>query len=682
MTSPYSLTFRPDVQGLRAVAVALVVFAHAKLAGFGGGFVGVDVFFVISGYLITGLLVRECLSSGTIHYGQFLARRLRRLLPALLVMLFVVLVAANLLLSGYETRMQTGSAVFAATWTSNFFFAFSDFDYFDALTARDLFLHTWSLAVEEQFYLIWPWLAILAFAQPASGNAPDYFRKQLLLVLTIVLVASLGLCLYWASSNPVLGFYMMPARGWQFALGSLVYVAGFQWQRGAVSESKFAVSPLVATISAAVGLVMILASAILLHENLTYPGFYALFPSIGAALVIAGGQGGSVTSISRLLNNRILVWIGDRSYSIYLWHWPILILGDSYGLTNNPAAVVLLVAMSVALAAISYRFIELPFWRGRFSKTTPRLAILASALTITLTATFAQNINGWVHDGPTIAENQPGQSARSDVPAIYRQGANCDTWYFSANLTPCETAAEEATQTAVLIGDSIGAQWVEMVFRIYAPPDWRVIVLTKSSCAIADEEYYYERLGGNYDICTEWRESAIEYTADLQPDVVFVGSSSTYDFTADQWREGTSRVLSRLTAAAKDVVLIPGTPALTFDGPSCVASPYKFSFRLQDSRRECEEALEKEQSSLVASYLDDAAQRFDNAHVLDLNDLVCPGGRCAAQRPDGLVVFRDNQHLTNSFVLAQVPEVRRRLGQLQLNEEAARDTQKVAAVEP
>jgi peptidoglycan/LPS O-acetylase OafA/YrhL len=682
MSSPYSLTFRPDVQGLRAIAVALVVFAHAKLAGFAGGFVGVDVFFVISGYLITGLLVRERLSSGTIHYGQFLARRLRRLLPALLVMLVVVLVAANLLLSGYETRMQTGSALFAATWTSNFFFAFSDFSYFDALTARDLFLHTWSLAVEEQFYLIWPWLAILAFAQPTSDNGSQYYRRQLLLILTIVFVASLGLCLYWAATNPVLGFYMMPARGWQFALGSLVYVVGFQLQQGQVSESKFAVSAAVANVSAVVGLAMILASAVLLHADLTYPGFYALFPSVGTALVIAAGQGGTFTAISKWLNNRFIVWIGDRSYSLYLWHWPVLILGDSYGLTDSAVAVLLLVVISVVLAAMSYRFVELPFWKGQFSKSTPRVAILVSVLTISLTATFAQNVSSWVHGSPTVVGNEQAHLARTDAPAIYQQGANCDTWYFSAELTPCETSAGEATRTAVLIGDSIGAQWVELFFRIYSPPDWRFIVLTKSSCAIADEEYYYERLGGNYDICTEWRESALDYIADVKPDVLFVGSSSTYRFTADQWREGTSRVLSRLTAAARDVVLIPGTPALTFDGPSCVESPYRFSFRLQDSRRECEEALEKEQSKLVAGYLMDAAGRFENAHVLNLNDLVCPENRCAAQKHNGLVVFRDSQHLTNSFVLAQVPEVSSLLAQMRLGEGPADETQKVAAAEP
>lgn len=667
MKSPYSLSFRPDVQGLRAIAVALVVLAHAKIPEFAGGFVGVDVFFVLSGYLITGLLVRERVSSGTIRYGQFLARRLRRLLPAMLAMLAIVLISASLLLSAYEARMQTGSAIFAASWTSNFFFAFSEFDYFSALTARDLFLHTWSLGVEEQFYLVWPWLVMLAFVVTAARGQSPNARINLLVLLTVTFATSLALCIYWAAHEPVLGFYMMPARGWQFALGSLVYVAAYNFgERGSKGRTAARSAPFNAMI-AGLGLAIIIGSAVVLHEDLTYPGFYALLPSLGAAMVIATGHGSSETIVGKILASRYFVWVGDRSYSIYLWHWPVLVIGGAYGLTQSRLGLGFLMLFSVALAAITYRFIELPFWKGRFSNTAPRQAVLVSAFSITLMVGFAHFLTLSVYGRPDVdRQNWTGYEARSDLPAIYQEGLICDTWYSSAELTPCETGNLEADRTAVLFGDSIGAQWVEMFFRIYAPPDWRVVVLTKSSCAIADEEYYYDRVGGTYDVCTTWRESAMQFLEELSPSIVFVGSASTYNLSASQWRDGTSRILERLSAIAKQVVLIPGTPALTFDGPACMESPYRFSFRLHDSRRECEQALVDESSTVVAGYLADAAERFDNARVLNLNDLVCPEQRCAAQRPDGLVVFRDRQHLTNSFVLAQVDEVQRRLDELQL----------------
>jgi peptidoglycan/LPS O-acetylase OafA/YrhL len=660
----------------------LVVLAHAKIPGFAGGFVGVDVFFVLSGYLITGLLVRERVSSGTIRYGQFLARRLRRLLPAMLAMLAIVLIAANLLLAAYEVRMQTGSAIFAASWTSNFFFAFSDFDYFSALQARDLFLHTWSLGVEEQFYLVWPWLMLFAFAVAVTKDQSPNARTYLLALLTVTFAASLALCIYWAASDPVLGFYMMPARGWQFALGSIVYVAAHDFgQHGAVGQT-LARPTLLNAVMAGSGLVLIIGSAVVLHDGLTYPGYYALLPSFGAAMVIAAGHGTAPSTASKVLASRYFVWVGDRSYSIYLWHWPVLVLGGAYGLTRNAVGIPFLLLLSVVLASITYRFIELPFWKGRYSDVAPRQTVLVSAFSITLMVGLVQVQVFSIHGRPDVAVQQrAGVEARSDAPAIYQEGLGCDTWHSSADLAPCGTGNLEAGKTAVLLGDSIGAQWVSLFFQIYAPPDWRVIVLTKSSCAIADEEYYYDRVGGMYDVCTDWRESAMRFLEELRPSIVFLGSSSTYKFSESQWREGTSRILERLSAVAEEIVLIPGTPALTFDGPSCIESPYRFSFRLKDSRRECEQALGEETSELVSGYLAEAADRFDNAHVLNLNDLVCPEQRCAAQRPDGLVVFRDRQHLTNSFVLAQVPEVRRRLSGLRLGRPAHQPPAKFTSIE-
>ena len=682
MTSPFSLSFRPDVQGLRAIAVALVVLSHAKIPGFAGGFVGVDVFFVLSGYLITGLLVRERASSGTIRYGRFLARRLRRLLPAMLAMLAIVLIAASLLLSAFEARMQTGSAIFAASWTSNFFFAFSEFDYFSALKAKDLFLHTWSLGVEEQFYLLWPWLVLLAFAVTVTRGESPNTRTNLLVLLAVTFATSLAICIYWAANDPVLSFYMMPARGWQFALGSLVYVAAYDCGERVSNAQTIANSALFNAIIAGLGLVLVIGSAVALHEDLTYPGFYALFPSLGAAMIIAAGHGSTATIVGKILASRYFVWVGDRSYSIYLWHWPVLVLGGAYSLTYSPVGLILLVFLIVALASITYRFIELPFWKGRFSNTAPRHAMLVSAFSITLMAGFAQILTLSIHTWSNAAgQHRVEYDARSDLPAIYKEGLICDTWYSSVELTPCETGNLEADHTVVLFGDSIGAQWVALFFRIYAPPDWRVIVLTKSACAIADEEYYYDEIGAMYDVCTEWRESAMQFLEELKPSIVFVGSASEYKLSARQWREGTSRILERLSAVAGDVVLIPGTPALTFDGPTCIEAPYRFSLRLRDSRRECEQALAEETSEVVAGYLTEAAERFDNAQVLNLNDLVCPEQRCAAQRPDGLAVFRDRQHLTNGFVMAQVPEVRRRLDDLQLRASFFGPSAEVASIE-
>lgn len=666
MHSGHTIPYRRDIQGLRGVAIALVMLAHAGIPGFAGGFVGVDVFFVLSGYLITGLLVREKLLTGKIRYNRFLARRLRRLLPAMLAMLITVLVLATLLLSAYETRMQSGSFVYAATWTSNFFFAISEFDYFAALQAKDLFLHTWSLGIEEQYYIVWPWLVALSFAFLRSGSSVSKRKKPLLYLLAIVFTLSLGLCLHWAEYGPLLSFYMMPARGWQFAMGAAVFIWFQNFGASKAKKESRPASTLSNALIGAAGILLIIGSATLLNSELVYPGLYALVPSVGTALVILAGREANSTVLNRALESRPLVWVGDRSYSLYLWHWPVLLLGDAFGLTRNIAGIVSLVATSILLSHFSYRLIERPFWKGRFSSAAPFRTFVASVAVVALAVAVSHGLKINVFGEPQVIAKQGDYNPRRDVPAIYDPQLGCDSYYHSAELVPCFEGDVNAKHNAVLLGDSIGAQWVSLLTEAYSSPNWRVAVLTKSACPIVNEDYYYAAIGDYYHVCAAWRDSAIAYLAETRPDIVFIGSSSQYAFTAKQWTDGVTGVLEQLTAAATQVVVIPGTPELSFDGPSCLESPYRYSFRLLDSRRECEERLVSTTSEEVSSYLAQAAARFENAHILDFNDLVCPGRRCAAQSTDGLTVFRDRRHLTETFVKAQVTEALSRLRRIRV----------------
>jgi peptidoglycan/LPS O-acetylase OafA/YrhL len=679
--SAHTIPFRRDIQGLRAVAIVLVVLAHAHVPGFAGGFVGVDVFFVLSGYLITGLLVRERLSTGGIRYSQFLSRRLRRLLPAMLAMLAVVLVLATLLLSAYETRMQTGSFVYAATWTSNFFFALSEFDYFSALQAKDLFLHTWSLGVEEQFYIVWPWLVVVAFAFLGSGGNAGNGKKPLLYLLATVFAVSLALCLHWAEYGPLLSFYMMPARGWQFAMGAAVFVWFHNFGETRTDVEGHSPWALLSSLIGVIGVLLIVGSAMLLDTDLAYPGLYALVPSSGAALVILAGRESASSVFNRVLASDYFVWVGDRSYSLYLWHWPVLLLGDAFGMTRGMVGTAALIAVSVLLASASYQLIERPFWKGRFSNASAHRTVFASAATVAIVVAAAYGLQANVYGAPQLIAGQDNYNPRLDRPFVYDSGMACDTWYINSELVPCSASDEDAKHTVVLLGDSIGAQWADLLTEVYSQPDWRVMVLTKSGCAIVDEEYYYAAAGGTYDVCSDWREKAIDYLVKTRPDIVFVGSSAHYEFTSTQWIDGVSRVLAPLSEAATQVVLIAGTPALSFNGPACLMSPYRFSFRLNDSRRECEEAMVSTVSDDVASYLEIAANRIDNVSVLNLNNIVCPGKRCAAQSMDGLTVFRDDKHLTVLFIRAQLANVLDHLQRLQVGPGYIKEAATVAATD-
>lgn len=660
--------YRSDLQGLRAVAVTLVVLAHANVPGFAGGFIGVDVFFVLSGFLITGLLVEERLTSGTIVYGRFLARRLRRLLPAMMAMIIVTFLVASVVLTEYEMRMQSGSYPFASAWVSNFYFAFSERSYFSALQSEDLFLHTWSLGVEEQFYLLWPWLILVLFSSKAGNNHSSSQRTIVLTALMLVFVVSLSLGLYLSKTLPMLSFYMMPPRAWQFAIGSAVYVYFlYAPQKDNVQKNIRSGKKAAMRIGSA-GFLLVFGSALMLGPDFAYPSFYALFPSVGAALIIAAGTLYEFQLASGLLRTRLLVWLGDRSYSVYLWHWPVLVLGKSLGVSASPVGVVLLIGIVLILAAGSYRAIELPFWKGRIGNRAPRQVMLYSLLAVSVALSIGKLLEHEVYglDESVLADNTRLEPRYDFYGEVYTGGRRCDSGTQSAELIPCQIGAAygidgEKNSVAVVIGDSIGAQWSSMVAGVFLPMNWKVIVLTKSACAIVDLTYYYEAAGGDYETCAEWRENALQYVSGVRPDVVFIGSSASYDFTETEWVNGSSRILERLSAVSTHVVVIPGTPSLTFDGPSCLDDPYTFSFRLLDGQRECEESLSSSISSDVSGYLRRAADAYTNVAVLDLADLVCPNKRCAASTNDGIAVFRDKNHLTNSFVISTIPEVRQRI---------------------
>jgi len=647
MESRYSLRHRSDLQGLRAVAILLVVLNHALVPGFTGGFIGVDVFFVLSGFLITGILVREQRQTGSIAYPAFLARRLKRLFPALVFMLVLVWLLAPLLMSRYEYLQQTASAPFASTWTSNLYFAFSHKDYFAELQTRDVFLHTWSLGLEEQFYIFWPALLLVALAIAGWKRGGRISGTGLLTVFSLYFICSFALSRYWAEQQPLWAFYLMPSRIWQFALGASVFV----WVDGnGFGKDKFLAQRKWLLVG---GTILIVGSAMLLHQNISYPGYWAILPSLGAVLVIASGSSTVQSGNNGILSHPILVWIGDRSYSWYLWHWPVLVLGLSWFADPGPIVITGLVLISLLLAAMSYRYVELPFWKGRLSTIPPTRTILTSILVMLVAVVMLPIFHSWLGSGKRAMPSK-FEIAREDGPVFYRMG--CDSWYRSAELRPCIASAPTSSRTVVMFGDSVGAQWFSLLPGIYKSPPWRFIVLTKSSCPIVDEDYFYDRIGKLYKVCNQWREAALDYLVSIKPDVIFIGNSTTYGFSRQQWIKGSERILRRLAPVAGKIVIIPGTQAFNMNGPSCLE---------KKSREKCIQKIPPTAYvKTVSGFLQKAAERFSNVKVLDLNDLVCPEGICAAETDTGIVVYRDSMHLTDTFVRAQIPVVLHRLTRL------------------
>lgn len=650
------LTYRPDLQGLRALAILAILFVHAGFEFAPGGFVGVDVFFVLSGYLITGLLIKEFAANGRIDFTRFYARRLKRLLPALALMLCVSGIAAICLLSAVEAREQLGSGPYASLWASNLYFSFREFDYFNELASKDLFLHTWSLGVEEQFYLLWPMLllGLMLFAARVSGKVS---RQTILLWgLLMFAAASFSLEIYWMEVFPHAAFYLMPARIWQFSLGALVFLYCNRHVLDSGS-GKIELSAGASSFCLILGLVLIVGSIVLLDAQHAYPGFWALLPSLGSALVILSGETADAGAKS-ILAHPLLGWFGDRSYSLYLWHWPILVLGSSVGYKSGLVPTFALLALVVVFSLLSYSVVERPFWKGALGKyPSPRIIFSSLGVIMFVVVAFALALRQL----PELdSEQDISNQWRTDVPRIYLMP--CDTPYESAELRPCVFGSDSAEKTVVLVGDSVVGQWFSMVPATFPPPEWRTLVLTKSACPMVDEDIAYEELGGVFTACREWRTAVLDKLDMLKPDVVIMGSSTTYQFSPAQWTEGGSRIVARVSKAAKDVIILAGTPTLGFDGPGCVARNMNDSGGI-DAQACVAKGRVKEIEQLT-SYMESVSRGFSNAHFLNLNDIVCPQGLCRAVSTKGSVVYRDSKHVTDTFVRSETPAIRERIKEL------------------
>ena len=353
-TPPDDRPFRPDVEGLRAVAVLLVVLYHAALFGVTGGWVGVDVFFVISGFVITGLLLREHQGTGRTSILAFYARRCRRILPAALLVILVVVLVTDLAL-GHTYGSYTADD---GRWNELFLANVHS----EALTANPMSSTTrgiallspyWSLSVEEQFYFIYP-LLFLAVASLWTGIS---LRVRLAVLLALVVVGSYVLNVIWSASNPSGAYFSPFARAWELALGALVAV-GASWLKRIPGS--------LATVLTWAGLGSVLFAAFISTPQDNFRGALMAFPAVGAALIIAGGVAVPRWGAEALLGLRPVRWLGKRSYSLYLWHWPVLIgLSEivGYGIERSMGLVpfhLLLIAIAVLLSMVTYRFVENP----------------------------------------------------------------------------------------------------------------------------------------------------------------------------------------------------------------------------------------------------------------------------------------------------------------------------------
>jgi peptidoglycan/LPS O-acetylase OafA/YrhL len=580
--------FRPDIQGLRAVAVLLVVAYHAGVPYVTGGYVGVDVFFVISGFLITGGLLREVASSGRISLTAFYARRIRRLLPPAALVLVVTLVAARIWGSIFQLVDTAWAAVFTALYAINYRLAAEGVDYQQAGGPESPMQHFWSLAVEEQFYLVWP--ALVALCVIGCRR-----RKWLLTgVLVVVCGASLLASATVTGTDAPLAYFALHTRAWELGAGALLAVAG----------PRLAALPVwPAAVVSWAGLAAILWSATAFTDETPFPGTAALVPVLGAAAVIAAGCATARGTAEVLLRRRPMQGIGSVSYSWYLWHWPMVVLVPlMYGRTFEWWESSQVMVLALWLAVLTYWILESPTRHTRLHPgrwfdtgiaingtviglatvlivTVPMLVGTGAATTsLALTQADTSSVQGAVAEATRTTSAPSNLIPRlADVPLDEptTSGDGCHLGYLDTKLKPCVHGDPAGRRTMVLTGDSHAQQWFPALDVAARQNHWRLITWTKVACPIAAHEVYNANLRRTYTECATWRDAAIGAIVDLRPDVVVIGQSDTVprdEVGNVDWAEATVATIRRVQAAAIPVGFLLDTPYPARSMPECVAN--------------------------------------------------------------------------------------------------------------
>jgi peptidoglycan/LPS O-acetylase OafA/YrhL len=430
-----SIAYRPDVDGLRAVAVLSVILCHFGVAGFRGGYVGVDVFFVISGFLITSIVLRD-IATGSFSLGHFYERRARRILPVFLLVALVASLGSLILFLPADLLAFGKSLLASAVFSTNLLF-WQEGGYFAAPSEMKPLLHTWSLSIEEQFYVFFPLL--LSFA---SRRAPR--RLKALLILS--LIGSLALCV-WATGRREFAFYSLPSRAWELMVGALL----------AVSGDRVRLSPRLQAVIGVAGLVGIAVCVGLYSNRTLFPGIAATLPCLAAAAIIVSGP--DTGPAAWLLSRRPSVFIGKISYSLYLWHWPLLVFAKYYLVRPlSGAETVALLATTVVFSVISWRFVETPFRHPRIQGATRRGVLTRAAVGL-----LAVGLGGaWLVAGAGLPGRVPPEvlalvKAQTDRDRVKPACVAAILGQHEAVAPDCRLGATTQALSFVLWGDSHAA---------------------------------------------------------------------------------------------------------------------------------------------------------------------------------------------------------------------------------
>jgi peptidoglycan/LPS O-acetylase OafA/YrhL len=690
------LAHRDDVQGLRAIAVLTVIASHAHVPFLPGGFVGVDVFFVISGFLISQLLFREVDRSGRVSIPAFYARRARRILPAATLVTVATVAATAVWLSAIDLLEVAKDAVWAVFFAANIHFAAVGTDYFAQDEPPSPLQHYWSLSVEEQFYLVWPALLLVLVLLARRRALP---RPLVLGVLASVTVASFVWSVISTSSDPLAAYFSTPARAWELGLGALTALVA--------KEVAARWNALLRGLVCSAGLVLILVACFVYSDDTAFPGAAAALPVVGSALVLLAGAGGQAVQPLpvRALGVRPMRVVGDWSYSLYLWHWPVLIIAErklGHGLGFWRTA--LCIAVVFVLSALTYRYVEQPFRSPIRFPVRRALTLYPAAVAIVVAGSlgghyYSEYASGSLGDNPAISLTNFGVkdpskydlaqdktealvqasviaarhhmaipsklepdilTVRDDEPDV----GKCDYEHDSRDL--CPRGDPTADRSIVVFGNSHARMWIPAFDKIGAALGYRTYYFVKPNCA-ATLVSVGELVPGSplWPECDDFRSWALDQIATLHPDLVVVASSGPnpvlYDARGDKIpkdgidaaaQAGYVDLFTRLSTTAQRTVLLRDVPKSEELPDEC----------LTQKGNDLGDCLFKPLAASVndADISERAAAQTGTA-VVDPTKWICWDGSCPTVIGDTLP-YRDRGHLTTTYAAFLSDELTKALG--------------------
>lgn len=683
-------SFRQEIQGLRAVAVGLVVLFHLWPLRLRGGYVGVDVFFVISGYLITSHIFREVAQTGTMRVGRFWARRIRRLLPASLLVLALsaigVILWAPATIWEQSARQIAASALYVQNWA----LALDSVDYMALDNVPTVAQHYWSLSVEEQFYAVWPLLIVgllglLGWRLGSRRATPDQQRRVILVGLTVLALASLVWSGISTAQDQAFAYMSTFTRVWEFAAGAITALVMVRLSRG------------VAAVLGWLGVTAVVVAGYAFTERSLFPGWIALLPVLGTVAVILAGSGGRATA-GWWLSRRPATFIGDISYSVYLVHWPLIVLvpyATGHELRWTEKLAILLA--TIVLAWLSKTYVEDPLrvrpllaarpWRAFAFAAAGMLVFVAANVGLNgeldrresaaAAAAAAQLESGDKCLGPAVLDRANGCGILAGVgepiapPEVVSQQSKqsifreCQRVLSSAELITC-TLGEKASpsRSVAFVGDSHAGALAPLMDELGQQLGWRVIGHTKGSCPMSDARRVLESESSDERavLCDEFN-AQVDKAILADPaitDVFVTGFSSAYEWEspagqtfADPAIEGYQSVWKRWLAAGKRVHVIrdvPGTGGKAI--PSCLSLAEGEAERCATPRSA---ALTEDVAVAAAT-----AMKDPKVSVIDLTPQFCDADTCYAQLGN-VIVYRDTSHLSIEFARLLAPHVARQL---------------------